>query len=179
MIGKNVDPLLTKVEAAIKAKVPANLQNAFQRIITAGMQVMYSPQTQKLMQRQMNQQGNPADVAGDGVAKLLGILYKQSKNTLPIKAGIPAAQILLCEALDFMEKAGKIKITNDLIAQATKSMLGAILQMFGVTPQKLQAMAQAKQTGQQPAQASAQPAPAMPPAALPQGGIINSAMGAQ
>ena len=150
------NPMLAQIEQQTEAKVPADLKPTFERIVAAGQKVMYSPQTHKMMTDQMAQ-GEPAHAAGEGIAKLFGILMHESKGTLNMKAAIPAMTSLLCEALDFMEQAGKVQITPDVIAKATQEMASSIMQMLGVTPEKLQGMMGKGQTAQ-PAQQPSQPA---------------------
>ena len=162
MIGKTTNPLLQKTEEAIAAKVPANLKNAFQRIITAGLKVMYDPKTNDMMAKELKSQGDPAEIAGAGVAKLLGLLMNQSKGTMPMKAAIPAATVLLCEGLDFMEQAGLVKVDQNVLAKAMQAMSSSFLQLLGVTPDKMgQMIAQARQQ-----QAAPKAAPPKRPAGI-------------
>lgn len=180
MLGQTKNPQLQQVEQAVQQKVPPELQSAFQRILTAGLTVMYSDKTRQLLQNQLRSQGNPTIIAGEGVAKLMAILYKQSKGTMPMKAAIPAAQVLLCEGLDFMAKLGLIQISSDTIAQATQEMVAYLLQIFGFSKQKVQQYIQAGMQHSQGGAAPGAPAPQAPapaqqaPAA---GGIIGSAIG--
>jgi hypothetical protein len=77
---------------------------------------------------------------------------------------------LLCEGLQFLEDAGKVKVDANFLAECMKEMGSAVLQVFGVSPQKLQSII--GQQGQ-----PAQPTPpqgAMPPAPPP-GGIVTGA----
>jgi hypothetical protein len=137
MLGKDTNPQLQKVEQAVMEKVPADLQSAFQRIVAAGEKVMYSQQTRHMLANQVKQGGEMTELIGEGVAKLFAILYKQSKGTMPMKAAIPAAQVLVCEALDFMEKAGQIEVSNDVIAETTKAMIAYLLQLMGFSKDKI------------------------------------------
>jgi hypothetical protein len=159
--------ILQKIEDGVQAKVPQPLQAAYQKIVIAGMKIMFSAQTHPFMVKQLTKPGDQVDHVAQYIAGLLGVMYKQSKNTMPLKAGIPAAVALMCEALDFLEKAGKLQVTKDVIAQCTKGVAAYVMQKFGVTPQRL---AQMKQ--QQPAQ----PAPAAAPASAP--GLIQQQQGA-
>ena len=160
MLGKTNNPALQKTEQAAEAKVEPKYRNAFERIVAAGMKVMYSEQSNSLLTDQLSKPGEPATNVGDGVGKLMGILWSEGKGTLPMQAMMPAAVVLVCEALDFMEKAGKVQVTPDMIADATKECMSVVLQGFGVTPEKLQQMQ---------AQNGAQPQPAAPT------GIIGAA----
>ena len=170
MLNKKANPILLKMEKAVTAKVPKHQMQAFRKIITAGTKVMYSENMHKMLVEQLKSPGDSADMAGEGVAKLMGILITQSKGTMPMQAGSPAAAVLLCEALDMMEQLGKVKVTNDILAQAVQTMSSGILRLFGVTPQRLDQMmteARQKQQASQPPQAEAQPQQTAQPA--PQG----------
>ena len=142
MLGKNANPLLKKTEQAVTEKMPANLKAGFSKAVTVGLKIMYSDQGQNIMKDQLMKSGDYANNAAEGTAKLLGEMYKQSKMTMPMTIGIPAATVLMCEALDFIEQAGKIQVTPDLLAEATKALSAYVLQLFGVSQDKLHEMAQ-------------------------------------
>ena len=76
------NPLLKQIEQQNEAKVQPELKATYQRIVTAGEHILYSPQAHKLMQQQMKSNKDPALAAGEGIAKLLAILINQSKKTL-------------------------------------------------------------------------------------------------
>jgi hypothetical protein len=48
-----MNPLLQKAEAAYKAKIDPRLLPVVMKIVKAGQQVMYSPQTRHMMQQQL------------------------------------------------------------------------------------------------------------------------------
>ena len=149
MINDKANPLLVKTEEAIRAKLKPEQVKHFEKIIVAGLRVMDSEQTHKLVAEQMKTQGEPAEIAGAMVAKLMGVLINQSKGAMPMDAGIPAATVLLLEALDRMEALGKVEISNQTVESAMHAMSSALLQMFGVTPDRLSAMMK-KQQPEQP-----------------------------
>lgn len=172
MEGKTKNQLLMNVEQAAASKVPPDQKDRFDKIVIAGMKVMYSPETSDMMQSQLKNAGDPAENAGEGAAKLFGILMHESKGTMPMQAAIPAMQVLLCEGLDFMEQAGLIQITNDIIAEATKAMMGYILQMVGVKKEQMDKYMQAGMDA-----GDAKSGTAQPPQAAPQPqGIVSGAM---
>lgn len=166
MIGKTTNPLLQKTQQAIVAKVPPDKMNAFQRIVKAGTIVMDEPKMHEMILNQLNGPGDPAELVGAGTAKLLGILFNQSKGTMPMEAAIPAATVLMCEGLGILEEVGKVKITPEFLAQCTQEMGSSVLQLFGVTPDKLQGILN-KAGNKMPG--------AQPPAAPAPGGIIAGA----
>lgn len=162
MLGKTTNPLLQQTEQAILQKVKPELKLPLERTVTAGLQVMYGKP--EVLIQQLAKSEDFAHNVGEGAAKLVGVLYGQSKKTMPVSIAFPAATIFMCEGLDFLEKAGKLKVTPELLAEATQDMAASVLQLFGITPDKMrEAMAQ---KGQQP------------PAAPPAQGIVGAAQGA-
>jgi hypothetical protein len=139
MLGKTTNPLLQQTEQAITARVPQNLQNPLQRTLTAGFEIMYGSKA-GVLKSQLMKSNDFAHNAGEGAAKLIGILFIQSKKTMPVKIAVPAATIFMCEALGFLEQAGKIKVTPELLADATKDMAANVLQLFGVSQDKMNSM---------------------------------------
>ncbi|MBV8666747.1 MAG: hypothetical protein JO269_09705 [Burkholderiaceae bacterium] len=184
MLGKTTNPQLEQIENAIQQKVPPQLAQAFQRTVTAGLSIMYSPQSHQLMVTQLTKPGNPANNVAEGAAKLVGELYKQSRGTMPVQVMVPAATVFMCEGLDYLSKLNGLQINPQLIAQATQDVGMYVLQLMGISQQQMHTviahgMAQAdQQQGSQGAQSGAAAAPATPPTS-PTQGIINSARGMQ
>lgn len=163
MINTKANPLLVKTEQAVRAKVPPAQMKAFEKIIAAGAKVMYSEGMHKLILQQFQSNDNPAEAAGEGAAKLMGILINQSKGTMPMEAGMPASDVILLEILDMLDELGKLKVDKNTLAEAAQAKASALMQLFGITPQKLdEMMAKAKPQEQarpepQPAQPQQQP----------------------
>lgn len=146
------NPLLQQVVAQVEAQVPPELRNTYERIFLAGQKVMYSPETREMMMRQFQSKQNIAEAAGEGIAKLFAILIAESKGTLNMKAAIPAMTALLCDGLDFLEGVGEIQVDESVLAEATSEMGSAILQVLGVTPEKMQGLLAQSGQAQQPQQ---------------------------
>jgi hypothetical protein len=164
-----MNPLIQKAEAGFMAKVPQQYQQAVQKAVTAGKMVMYDKQKGLQMFMQQMSSGITPQNIGAGVAKLIGIIFNKSQKTMPMEVAIPTASLLMCEGLQFLEDAGKVKVDANFLAECAKEMGSAVLQVFGVGPQKLQSII--SKAGQPQAQ-PAQPQQAMPPAPPPQGGGI-------
>lgn len=175
MLGKTTNPLLQKTEQAVLAKVQPNLQMALQRTVSAGLHIMYGSKGNILAQ-QLSKTPDYAHNVGEGAAKLVGILFHQSKNTMPMNVAVPAATIFMCEGLDFLEKAGRVQVTPELLAETTQDMGASVLQLFGVTQDKMQQMIAQKAAQGSPGQAQAGASPMAAPTPPP--GIINAAQGA-
>lgn len=170
-----MNQLLQQAQAGIMAKVNPRLKPVVQKLVNAGHQIMFAPQSRHLMQQELQGGANNPEVIGGAVAKLVALLYNESKKTAPVQALIPAGMVLLCDGLQFLEDAGAVQVTAQFLAQCTQAAGSAILQILGIKPEQVQAaidQARAKMPG---AQRAAAPS-AMPPAPPPRG-IVGSAMG--
>lgn len=174
---KTENKALNDVVQAITAKVPPDMRDAFDRLVLAGTRLMYADETEGMLRKQMDD-GTPPQAAGRGAAKLLGILMTKLKGTPPKKVMPYVGIVLTCEALDFMEKAGRVKVTPEIVAQAVKEFGPTFLQLLGVSSAKLQQLmgdsAQAQPGAQPGAPQGAQPQPAA--AAPPRAGAIIGAV---
>lgn len=168
MLGKTNNEMMQQVEQQMQAKVPPESKAGFEKAVTAGLKVMYESKGGVITQ-QLSKSDDYAHNVGEGVAKLIGILFQQSKGTLPIEIAFPAASIFMCEGLDFLEKAGKVEVTPELLAETTQDMTASVLQLYGITPEQMQQVIAEKQ-GQQTAPA-ASPASAAPQGILNAGGM--------
>lgn len=178
MLGEASNPMLAQAEQGIQSKVKPEMQANLQKVIQAGLTIMYSPQLTDKRNQMIANSKDPAQDAAQGSARLVSNLYQQSGKKMPTDLIVPAAMIFAFEWLDLVAKAGKIQITPDVIANVTQDVGKAVLPMFGVTPDKLaalQGMAQKQGAGAPSPQPGDQPAPAAP---APAGGIISNAMGA-
>jgi hypothetical protein len=164
-----MNPILEQAKAAVLQKADPRLTPTINKVVHAGEKVMYAPETRKELMAALGDGSNPESI-GSGIAKVLAVLFHKSKGTLPMQVGVPAATLLLLEALQFVEDAGKAKVTPEMLAECTKAMGSAVLQMFGITPDKLQAMfSQGDSQGA--------PAGAAPPQPAAPGGIVAGAQG--
>lgn len=176
-LGQTANPLLQQTEQMVQARVAPAMQMNLQKAVTAGMMIMYAPQSHQIMMQQLTKPGDPAGNVAEGAAKLVGELYKQSRNTMPIPVMIPSATILMCEGLDFLSKVTGTPITPQLVAQAAQDLGHFMLILLGISQQKMhqviaKGLAHRDRMAQQRPPAAAQPAPAA-------SGIIGGAMQAQ
>lgn len=173
-----MNPLLQKTQDAILQKADPRLVPVIKKLEAAGQQVMYSEKSRGMMIEQLGDGKNPEQI-GAGVAKLIGIIYSESKKTAPMEALIPASVLLLCEGLNFLEEAGAIQVSNEFLSQCTMAMGSSVAQLFGATPEKLQTMISKGQGGgaaDQAPQMGAQP-PAAAASGPATGGILANAQG--
>lgn len=118
--------------AEMAAAIPKNLQEAFTRVVKAGMKVMFSEQTHDMMMEQLSQDGELPQVLGEGIAGLMLILYKKSNETMPPEIIIPSGIYLLSEGADFMETIMGEEMPPDIIADAVEVMTSILMEKFGI-----------------------------------------------
>ena len=121
-------------------KMPPELQEAYERVVIAGMKVMFSKESHKLMLDEIQKEGPIGQKLGMGIAGLMLLLVKESNNTIPPEVIIPAGVNLLSRAADFIRKSEIEKITNADIGNAMEVMISTILQKFGVEPEQMAEM---------------------------------------
>lgn len=138
--------------------------DAFERVVLAGMRLMYDQRTFEIFKRGLVREDRPvpqrlaAEAAG-----LMKMLYDKSGGKMPKHIIAPAASMLLMEMGKFMTEAGIAQVSSDDVRQGTQMLMGMLKQMFGAS--------------QQPAAPAAPATPAQQPA-TPAGGLIQSAQGA-
>ena len=117
-------------------QMPVHLQNAFDRVIAAGMKLMYGKKTHALMMQGLD--SKPAgQLLGEGVVGLMGILTEQSNNTIPPEVIIPAGIYLIAEAADFFERSGSLAVSSADIAEATQIYIYMVIQKSGGDPDQM------------------------------------------
>lgn len=178
-------------KAQIEAHIPPQFQAPVERLVLAGMKAMFHPESHQLMLDELRAQGDDLGKgAAVGIAALMSQLLARVKGQLPQPAIVPAALILLMEALSFLDEAGQLEATPDVVAEATQDLAGYLMQKLGLTPDKVkEAQAvfaqQGGMGGPMPDEGGAPPAEAPPadmPPASPEppagGGLIQRARGA-
>ena len=129
---------LTQESISSNIKMPPELQKAYDKVVIAGMKVMFSKETHRIMLKELQRGGPLADRLGKGIAGLMLLLFKESNETMPPAVIIPAGLELLMQAVDFLRKAGLEKVTNQDIGDGMEQMVTTIAQKFGASPDSLQ-----------------------------------------
>lgn len=120
--------------------MPPELQEAYERVVIAGMKVMFSKESHKLMLDELQKEGPIGQKLGMGIAGLMLLLVKESNGTIPPEVIIPAGINLLARAADFIRKSEIEKITNGDIGDAMEVFISTILEKFGVSPEQMTQM---------------------------------------
>lgn len=130
--------LILKVQANIEKGVKPADRAAYDKIVMAGTKVMYSQQTHKMLMEGFDDAPDKVKAVAEGMVGLMGMLFKESRNTMPITPMIQAGMTLMLDALDFLEQAGYMQVTEQELGQATKYFMDAVLPKIGITPQMMQ-----------------------------------------
>ena len=133
------DDLSTK-DVSDNINVPPESQEAYERVVIAGMKVMYSKESHRMMLKELQKEGPIDQRLGKGIAGLMLLLVKESNGTIPPEVIIPAGVKLLMEAVDFMRDTGIGNPTNAEIGNGMQIMIAIILEKFGVAPDKMEQM---------------------------------------
>jgi len=168
---------LTITPESIESKLhlQGNQAEQLRRIVVAGKKVMFDSKTHRLMIETIKGEGDWPTKLGQGVTGLMGLLMKESQNSLPPPLIIPAGLIMVAEAASFIADTGE-DITDQDVGDGMHVFINTILHASGVDGDKLAAYAEkagAAIPGDAPAPESAPPASEMPP---PGGGMINQGM---
>ena len=136
------------------AGAPPELRSAIERIVVAGRRMLYDPETNGEILKQFEilrkqTAGGDADAIAQGVAALISMVEGKSKGPMPLEAIPAAATIIMMDAIDFLGEAGKLKVTDDLIAEAQQELQGYLMQKMGIGEEEIR-QAQQGAAPQQP-----------------------------
>lgn len=123
-----------------QAKVESGVEDraAYDKIVAAGTKVIYDKETFSELIKGIDQSEDPISEVAEGIVGILGLLYKQSRKTMPLVPMISAGMALLIDAMDFMEQAGVADIDKETLAKATAIYMNSLLPKMGLTPEKMQ-----------------------------------------
>lgn len=170
-----MNPILAKVQESVVAKVPDDDKEDFYNVIKAGRRILYDPKTHQQLEIVKNPESrkDPVHTIANGIAGLGYILWMQSRKQMPPEVLLPALVMLMCDIMDFSEKAYGLTVSNELVAATTKEFMGQVFTKLGVRPEHLQeAIRQGQAQMAQPAAPDGQPQPAPPMAAAPNPGML-------
>lgn len=129
---------LSVEQVSQQIKMPPQLQEAYERVVLAGMKLLFDKNTNQLAIKQYQSiEGGVADRLGKSIAGLLATLFRQSNQTMPPQVIIPAGVELLMQAADFIRKTKLEPINNKDIGDAMDVMVTSVLQMFKLDPGKI------------------------------------------
>tara|TARA_R110000796_G_scaffold32054_1_gene84318 strand:+ start:1658 stop:2206 length:549 start_codon:yes stop_codon:yes gene_type:complete len=125
--GTSISPQAIKENT----KMPPKLQNAYDRVVLAGMKIMFSEKTNELVMKQMQGDGPVSERLGIAIAGLMATLFKESNQTMPPAVVIPAGVYLLAQAAEFLKKSQLENIDDKGVGDAMQIFVETTIKMFG------------------------------------------------
>lgn len=120
----------------MRSAMPPEMQRTFDRIVLAGQKILYSKETQPMVDQILNADIPMANKLGEGVANIVVMIDNKANGAIPKEVIIPAATVLLFDAADFLKRTGE-KITAEDIGKAYELMFYGIYEAYGVQPKQL------------------------------------------
>jgi hypothetical protein len=122
-----------------KIQLPPEMQEAYMRVVAAGMKVLFSKETHPMILEQLDAPGDNATKLGQGIARVVVFLFNQSNGTMPQDVIVPAAMILLIKVADFVNQSGKGDISDEEIGKAMEVLIDSLFEGFGADRSELDA----------------------------------------
>lgn len=132
-------------------KLPKGMEAAYDKIIKAGLRVMFDPSTREDTAAFIEESGGDPAKLAEGVTAVVVSLFQESNQTMPPNLLIPAGIELLVHASEVANNSG-MQFGKEQIAEAMSQVVQQILTKFGATPEQMQKMMSGMDSGQ-----SAQP----------------------
>lgn len=145
-----------------------SLHAKIEKIVMAGMTIMYAPQTRNMLMSGITSQAPMPQKLAMEVAGLMKIIDGKSPSGLPPETVAPASALLMYELADFIKQSGAGSPTPEDIAAALQQLRQIMVKVFSTDSKAV--------SGGQPPQAPAAQ-PMAPPASPP--GIIGQQMAPQ
>ncbi len=146
------------------AVVPPEHQDAFARVVLAGLKVFYSPQMKETIQETISAEGEIETNLAKGMTGLMALLDQKSKPSLPLPVIFPAAVELLYEITEFLAEVGAMEpLTKEQMATTVQLTVGMIAKRYKMPDEMIMQMLTGKVQGEptaapQPGVQQAQPA---------------------
>lgn len=123
---------------AMRAGMNPKTGDAYDRVLTAGMKMMYSPENASTIQALIADENIPmANKLGEGVANLLIMMDNQGNGTIPKEVIIPVGVSLVLEAADYLFEIG-VEVTEEDLGNAIELMMRAVFLGYGYPPEEVE-----------------------------------------
>ena len=121
----------------MREMLDGQLGDAYDRVLTAGMKMLYAPENAEVMQKLIMDDAIPlANKLGEGVANLLVMMDNQGNGTIPKEVLAPVGIALLFEATDYLFELG-IEASEDDLGEAIELMITGLFTGFGIDPKMI------------------------------------------
>lgn len=115
-------PLLTQTIQKAEASLPPKYRRGYDAIMAAGLKAMFDEGTFRYTQEYLRSIKSPQDapkIVAHGILKLISIIFNQTKGKMPLEPSGTAALVLMCHALEYVERSMKMPVTPEILAQTT------------------------------------------------------------
>ena len=113
-------------------------QDAYERVVLAGLQVLYAEQTHAQIMNMLKGGEAPEKDISDTVALIMSQLDKQSGGKIPQVVIIPAAVELVSATAELGEQAGIFQADQRVLARAVQMVIINLCNEYGVDPAEIQ-----------------------------------------
>lgn len=146
------NPLLAATEERIESQLTPATQQDYLKVVVSGMKVALEKGPDGILAGLLKSK-DPVNDSVVGAINLCLLLRRQSRNTMPLKALVPAAMTLMLKALDFAEQNGMLKVDEPTLVKASHLFTDTVFKQFGITNNMLNtAAAKVKQIASDPGQ---------------------------
>lgn len=116
------------------------LGDAYDRVLTAGMKMLYSPDNAQMMQEIITNEDVPiANKLGEGIANLLVMMDNTGNGTIPKEVLVPVGVALMFEAADYLYELD-IEVTEDDLGAALELLIKGVFVGYGIDPAQVDAI---------------------------------------
>lgn len=121
----------------MREMLDGQLGDAYDRVLTAGMKMLYAPENAEVMQKLIMDDAIPLpNKLGEGVANLLVMMDNQGNGTIPKEVLAPVGIALLFEATDYLFELG-IEASEEDLGEAIELMITGLFTGFGIDPKMI------------------------------------------
>ena len=112
--------------------------NAYDRVLTAGMKMLYSPDSAQVVSDLISNEEVPMpNKLGEGVGNLVVMMDNQGNGTIPKEVLIPVGVALMFEAADYLYEVG-VEVTEEDLGGALELLINSIFTGYGIDPVKME-----------------------------------------
>lgn len=106
------------------------LAQAINKVIQAGLRILYSQETRKMLTDGLTQDAPIGDVLSQEVAGLMKVMDDRAQGKIPRKAIIPAAVALMQDLVAFVKETGIAQPTDDDMKAALQKVVLLLVDQF-------------------------------------------------
>lgn len=128
----------TELDAKVKQHAPEQYE-AFKKAVLAGDKLMFDPKTHQHIEliKNPDSRRDPVNTVANGVAGMMWVMYRQSRQQMRPEVLIMAGTVLLMHAIDFAERGLNIQFSPEMIAQAAKTLAYILFKKLGISEEQL------------------------------------------